>query len=267
MTDDPPPVGVLQAFGVDGSPVLLPGGQGTSWLAGELVFKPDEGPCHEWLGVALSEIEPDEVRIAKPVTTRYGSWEHDGWVATEWLPGVEPSDAALSRWRGTIQAGRAVHQAVAHLPRPRCLDERRDPWAVADRAAWDELSMALHPLALVASRLRDGLEPLGHSQLVHGDLTNNVLFDPDLPVAVIELSPYWRPVEYAEGVVVADALCWHDAPPSLLVDLGVSVGAVARALLFRMLTTSERVIRGPISGLGLDDETHRYERAASVIGL
>jgi hypothetical protein len=267
MTDDPPPVGVLRAFGVEGPPVLLPGGQGTSWLAGQLVFKPDTGTCHEWLGMALSEIESDEVRIAKPVTTRRGSWRQDGWVATEWVSGVEPDGAAESRWRATIQAGRAFHRAVAHLARPGCLDERWDPWAVADRAAWGESSVALHPdFAPVASRLRGVLKPLGRWQLVHGDLTGNVLFDHDLPVAVIDLSPYWRPVEYAEGVVVADALCWHDAPPSLLVDVGVSVGAVARALLFRMLTTSERVVRGHISGLGLDDEAHRYERAASVIG-
>ena len=128
--------------------------------------------------------------------------------------------------------------------------------------------MELHAdLAPVASRLREALEPTSRRQLVHGDLTGNVLFDHDLPVAVIDLSPYWRPVEYAEGVVVADALCWHDAPASLRVDVGVSVGAVARALLFRILTTSERVVRGHISGLDLDDEAHRYETAASAIGF
>ena len=268
MTLGSPPIAVLRAFGVYGSPVLLPGGQGTSWRAGHLVFKPDEGTCHEWLGTALSQVEANEVRIAKPVTTRHGAWRHEGWAATEWVPGVEPDGASESRWRGTIQAARAFHRAVAHLSRPGCLDDRRDPWAAADRAAWGESSVALHPyFASVASRLRGVLRPLGPRQLVHGDLTGNVLFKHDLPVAVIDLSPYWRPVEYAEGVVVADALCWHDAPPSLVADLGVSVGAVARALLFRMLTTSERVVRGHISGLGLDDEAQRYERAASVIGL
>ncbi|MFF0380742.1 hypothetical protein [Actinoplanes missouriensis] len=34
---------VLQAFGVDGPARPLAGGQGTSWVAGELVFKPDDG--------------------------------------------------------------------------------------------------------------------------------------------------------------------------------------------------------------------------------
>ncbi len=30
-------------------------------------------------------------------------------------------------------------------------------------------------------------------QLVHGDLTGNLLFHTSLPPAVIDLSPYWRP--------------------------------------------------------------------------
>jgi len=102
---------------------------------------------------------------------------------------------------------------------------------------------------------------------VHGDLTGNVLFAQNQPPAVIDLSPYWRPPKYAEGVVLADALCWHDAPPSLLVDAGVSIAAVARALLFRMLTTSERVVRGEIPSSQIVEEGHRYHAAASAIGL
>ncbi len=126
------------------------------------------------------------------------------------------------------------------------------------------LHTAFRPGAL---RLREALEPLGRCQLVHGDLTGNVLFARDLPPAVIDLSPYWRPPEYAEGVVLADALCWHDASPSLLPDAGVSVTAVARGLLFRMLTTSERVLRGAISDVDIAEEAHRYNEAASAIGI
>jgi hypothetical protein len=73
---------------------------------------------------------------------------------------------------------------------------------------------------------------------VHCDLTGNVLFANGLAPAIIDISPYWRPPAYAEGVVVADALCWHDAQASLADDLGVPRSAVARALLFRLLTTT-----------------------------
>ena len=233
-----------------------------------MVLKPDDGPCQQWLGEALSHVEMGEVRIGRPVTGRQGSWQHDGWVATEFVPGLEPSGTSTARWHGTIEAGRAFHRAVAHLPRPHCLDERRDPWTIADGAAWGESSAPHHPLFdTITSRLRDALEPLGTSQLVHGDLTGNVLFDHEVPTAVIDVSPYWRPVQYVEGVVVADALCWHDAPPSLATDLGVPVAAVARALLFRLLTTIEREAQGHISESQLQNEAHRYERAATAIGL
>lgn len=110
------------------------------------------------------------------------------------------------------------------------------------------------------------LGALGHSQIVHADLTHNVLFDQAMVPAVIDISPYWRPPEYAEGVVVADAPCWHGAQPSLLEIADVSVAAVARALLFRLATTNERVAAG-VGGVDLHDEAQRYNTAAATIGL
>ena len=95
----------------------------------------------------------------------------------------------------------------------------------------------------------------------------NVLVAAGLPPAVIDVSPYWRPPSFAEGVVVADALCWHEAGPDLLDRAGVPVGAVARALLFRMATTAE-VARGTASGgVDLRGEARRYAQAATAIGL
>jgi hypothetical protein len=232
------------------------------------VFKPDPGTCHGWLGVMLAAVEPEDVRIAKPVPTLLGSWRHEGWVATRWVEGAEPNRSATTVWLDIIEAGRAFHRAVAHLSRPHCLDERQDPWAAADRAAWGEGPVQPHwAFTAVARRLQDALEPLGCSQLVHGDLAGNVLFAPNLPPAVIDLSPYWRPPEYAEGVVAADALCWHNAPPSVVPDVGVSVAAVARALLFRLLTTSQRVAAGDAAKIDIREEADRYDGAASAIGL
>ena len=117
-----------------------------------------------------------------------------------------------------------------------------------------------------ARRLQDALEPLGRSQIVHADLTLNVLFAQAMAPAVIDISPYWRPPEYAEGVVVADALCWHGAQPSLLKLADVSVAAVARAMLFRLATTNERVPAG-VGGVDLQDEVRRYHFAAASIDL
>ena len=101
---------------------------------------------------------------------------------------------------------------------------------------------------------------------MHGDLTGNVLLSPTVSFAVIDVSPYWRPPEYAEGVVIADALCWHGAQASLLDQTGVPVAAVARALLFRMATTSQAVSVGG-APVDVEDEACRYDRAAGAIGV
>lgn len=262
-----PPSSVLAEFGVNTPARKLPGGQGTSWHAGDIVLKPGAGEVQEWLAGVLADLNGGDVRLQRPVATRAGHWSCEGWSATRWVDGSERTGATASSWVAVIEAGRAFHRAVAHLDRPECLNRRNDPWAVADRQAWGERPPRLPPeLDRLAERLQPALLPLGPSQLVHGDLTTNVLFAPGRLPAVIDVSPYWRPTAYAEGVVVADALCWHGASPDLLEKAGVPVAAVARALLFRMATAVERA-RPAASGVGLGGETMRYARATASIGL
>ncbi|CAA9337796.1 MAG: hypothetical protein AVDCRST_MAG34-910 [uncultured Nocardioidaceae bacterium] len=260
---------MLRAFGVEGPARPLAGGQGSSWLAGELVLKPGGGPVHEWLAEALADVVADGFRLALPVRTLHGTWSWKGWTAARRLEGTEPdhSISTSSTWLPVVEAGRAFHRAVAHLDRPDCLEARDDRWAVADRAAWGEQVLQLRPdLADLGRRLQRALEPLGSPQVVHADLTGNVLFSPTLPPAVIDISPLWRPPEYAEGVVVADALCWHGAPASLLDQAGVSVAAVARALFFRMATTHQAVACC-LGDVDVEDEARRYTLAVEMIGV
>jgi hypothetical protein len=51
-------------------------------------------------------------------------------------------------------------------------------------------------------------------QLIHGDFGGNVLFSQ--PPTVIDFSPYWRPVEFAIGVIIADAIIWEGADLALI---------------------------------------------------
>ena len=264
---DQPPANVLRAFGVEEPPRPLAGGQGSSWAAGELVFKPGGGPVHEWLAQTLVDVLADGFRLAAPVRTLDGTWSWEGWSATRWVEGSEPDHTKPSTWLDILEVGRAFHRAIAHLDRPDCLDARDDRWAVADRVAWGEHVVQLHPeFADLSRRLQRALEPLGPPQIVHADLTGNVLLSATLPPAVIDISPYWRPPEYADGVVVADALCWHGAQASLLDQAGVPTAAVARALLFRMTTTNEAVLHGR-GDVDLADEARRYQLAAAAIGV
>ncbi|MGH2837223.1 MAG: hypothetical protein ACRDJY_02605 [Thermoleophilaceae bacterium] len=75
-------------------------------------------------------------------------------------------------------------------------------------------------------------------QLVHGDLSGNVLFEDGLPPAVIDFSPYWRPKGFASAVVAVDAVVWHEADVGLLatvVNDRDGTELLIRALIFRLL--------------------------------
>ncbi len=232
----PPPPGVCAEFGVLDRPVALAGGQGGSWRAGRLVLKqvgtdPVAAEELRWLGTNVAST--GDVRVAAPVAATDGSWVLDGWAATPFLEGAPPG----RQWAEVLDAGRAFSAAVAALSRPTFLDRRRSPWDTGDRMAWGDQPLAIRSdrLRPLAERLAGALQPVDEpTQLVHGDLGGNVLLSDGLPPAVIDLSPYWRPVGWSLAVVAVDALVWSDADPSAFADLDPQM--LLRAMLYRLVT-------------------------------
>lgn len=228
----PPPGAVLRAFGARGDPVPLAGGAGTSWRAGGVVLKPlDTAPEDvAWQEELLAPLQGRrDLRVAAPLRSPGGDLVVEGWTARPFLVG-EP---ATGRWAEVVEAGRRLHAATAGARRPSHLDARRDPWAVGERVAWEEVPLE-HARWAVLADLRRPLDL--PSQVVHGDLTGNVLLEPGLPPAVIDLSTCWRPAGWADAVVVADALVWHGGGAALVHDLlpgPVGAQLLVRALLFR----------------------------------
>lgn len=238
LSGDPPET-VLDAFRATALPVPIAGGQGQTWRVGPIVLKPTAMPAETaWRAEVLATLpESPDFRVARPVRSVDHRWAVDGWEAWEWVPG-RPDPR---RHDEVVRAGLAFHQAIAHLPRPAFLDARDNPWAYADRVAWEELSVHASGRRLeLLDPLLEARRPVGlTSQVVHGDLLGNVLFADGLPPAVIDWPPYWRPVPWASAVVVADALCWYGAPLSLL-DRCTAVPdryqMLVRALIFRIAT-------------------------------
>jgi uncharacterized protein (TIGR02569 family) len=260
----PPSPRVLGGFGLEGPAVRLGGGQGTSWRVDEVVLKPGVEPTfQEWLGTEVAGIEQLGFRLPTVLRAVDGEWVVEGWGAQSVLPGATVPERA-GDWSSIVGACRALHAATAALLRPPFLDLRTDPWAAADRDAWGEGPRLVAPeLRGIVERLDAVPPPTGRAQLVHGDLTSNVLLVPGEPPSVIDFSPYWRPPTYAEGIVVADALCWHAAPPETPHQVGVPVAAVARGLLFRALTSG----RLPRAGRDLAAETERYRSVMAALDL
>jgi uncharacterized protein (TIGR02569 family) len=256
-----PPGVVLDAFGAvrrggpDGeadTPRPLPGGQGLSVLAGSLVLKPhaaDHFAEARWSAEVVERVADRAVgfRVARPVRSRDGGLLVEGWAATEVLDGqlrgVGPED-----WTVLFETGRAYNEALLDVERPDLLDARTHRWALADRVAFgdpypDPVPAARLLLETLLRQRRPSHEP---EQIVHGDLTGNVLFSPGRPPAVIDFSPYWRPAGYAQAVAAVDALLWYDAPIRVL-EIAARHGGPAfrdhliRALIFRLVAHSEAV--------------------------
>lgn len=272
MSDQPsspvPPPAVLDAFGVTGTPVALAGGQGRSVRVGGSVFKPAEGPEDEaeWAAAVFERLAPSGgFRVPLPLRAADGRVVVDGWTATEFLPGEE---GPRGHWDGVLRAGRAFHAALRGVPRPDFIERRTHGWAVGDRVAWGEQDVAVvEDLAAPFATLLELRRPVGQdaAQLVHGDLTGNVLFAAAGPPVVIDFSPYWRPPLFAEAVVVADGLLWFDLPPDLVAggsDHPDWQQMLIRALIFRLVAHSEIV--GP-SGGSHPGEAERYVRATAAV--
>ena len=238
-----PPPDVLSAFGVTGNPVALDGGRGSSWRVGDAVLKPLDVAEDQlaWQADTYERILCDGFRLAAPLHAADGALVVDGWTAAQAVSGRHEE----RRWADVIAAGDRFHAALAGVGRPGFIDRRTNPWSVADRVAWGETPAGPYMDTGHLPRLMAALRPVrAPSQLVHGDLTGNVLFDERLPPAIVDFSPYWRPVAYATAIVVGDALAWEGADEHLLdavahiEDLGQYL---LRAVIFRAVT--DRIFR------------------------
>ena len=247
------PAQVLSAFGIapiDG--VALPGGEGMSRRYGEVVLKPTADPVEtEWACEVLASVAERGFRLSRPVRACGGRWAVNGWTATRYVVGEA---TPTGRWQQVLAAGRALHRQLVTIVRPEFLAARSHRWAHADRVAWGE--QRADPLPEIKATL-DALirmrRPVSaRSQLIHGDLSGNVLFAEGLAPAIIDFSPYWRPVDYADAIVAVDAVLWFGAQPTLLAtasDVEGFAQYLIRAAIFRLVALNEHAREADGTGL------------------
>lgn len=233
-----------RAFGATAEPALLLGGQGGTWKAGHIVLKPTADPAES---AALADLvhrlarRPD-IRIPQPIKSDDGAWVADGYVAWEYLAGAE----CVGRYQEKLRACTAFCSAFAGLGRPTFLAERHDPWALADRVAWGEIAGRYgDPFDRIIDALRGQEEAIDlPCQLMHGDIAGNILFADALPVGVIDITLYWRPVDFTQALLVVDAIAWEGADLSLYEQVSHLPGIeqlVLRAGLRRIIEQPEQV--------------------------
>ncbi len=214
---------ILDLFAVPGDLEPLPGGQAHSVRAGDLVLSPDRTPAVQ---AALNPIlarlavdldtrpgrHPRDLRVAMPVPARDGNWTVEGWGATRF----EPGSTQLTDLTAVRAAGAVFHAELARTGAQWSV-RRDDRWARAERIAFGEerLPTDAPALAQELAEQRDDTD-LGPDELVHGDLTGNLLLDAGGAPLVIDVAPHWRPTLWAEAVWTLDAVMWFDAERSVL---------------------------------------------------
>lgn len=230
---------VLDAFGAEGEPHLLAGGQGHTYAAGDVILKPARDITEaEWIADVMDGVVEDGFRVTRPVRSANGHWTEDGWTAWQRVDGAHRFRGAS--WSEALNACKRFHSAISAISRPTFLDRRDDVFFQADKMAFGALDVdSLRPVVVpIVSELRTYVRPMQRSQqLIHGDFAPNVMYAPAQPPAIIDFTPNWRPAAYAVALAFVDAVLWYGADTSLadcLADDSDAVQLVVRAALFRL---------------------------------
>jgi uncharacterized protein (TIGR02569 family) len=238
-----PPDDVLRAFGITEQPQPLSGGEGTSFLAGTLVLKPISTEAETiWRSELMTQLKQDRFRVALPQKTLTGEWSYQGWEASTFIEGQPSTGRVMEK----IAVSRQFHRQLLHVPKPSFIEAATHPWAVADRMVWGEKPLKFgERLNNVMGQLNELQRPVAlPEQLIHGDMTGNILFHESLDPAVIDFSPYWRPAEYATAIILVDSIVWDGADVRLLLEIentSVMNQLLVRAAMWRVKTTEEYV--------------------------
>jgi uncharacterized protein (TIGR02569 family) len=232
---------ILQAFQCDGREHALSGGEGRSIRVERCVFKPIENAQrYSWSCDLLMQLPRMGFRIAEPRRALDGSFVYRGWAASIF----EPGQPVHGRWGEKLGIARLFHSALNDLalsPMP----PSDDRWSRAHEIAWGHVPLpkALHPeIVRTIEGIFASYQPLARAGgIIHSDLCGNILFQDGLDPCVIDFSPAYGSPEYAESILVADAIAWEGAPLDILNLLPLDERyrqLLLRAINFRVIVTA-----------------------------
>jgi uncharacterized protein (TIGR02569 family) len=229
---------VLASYGLAGVAVPLTGGSNRSSLLNNYVIKPLDDPrFSEWAYSVWSELFPEKYRISRPLRADTGNFITDGWGASAYERGNHEN----ARLAEKLVICRALHADLSGIAADK-MPDNNDPWARAHRIAW-QTDPLLSNLSKYATDIVQNLlkhtssKSTGPTQIIHADLSGNILFDEELPPLVIDFSPFTAPAAYAEAILVCDCIAWQGSPLSDLASLPANAyykEMLTRAIVFRL---------------------------------
>lgn len=233
---------ILNLFNLSGDIVPLSGGQNTSVKVSNAVLKPIDDIHHsEWILNIIYNINPQGYRVSKPIRSKYGTFVSRGWACTQFEVGKD----IKGRIEEKLLVSRLFHHDLSSINFTD-IPHTDNPWTKGHRIAWqiDELPGELpketqEKISDLLSRV--SLKERYKVQIVHGDLSGNILFDQVLSPLVIDFSPTIAPVEYAEAILVCDCIAWQGSKVSeidLFPDDELYKEMIIRAIIFRLAVSA-----------------------------
>jgi len=237
---------IARLFGSDVEPILLKGGRGNTYRSDKIVLKPSNNLTEsEEVSELISKISSsDKLRIPKSIKSINGNWIEDGYVAWEFLTGKDLND----NYKEKLRACDWFSDIFENIEKPNFIENRNDAWSVADRVTWGEKEKEYMPeFQEMIDQVQKSLIPIEHSgQIIHGDISGNIVFDIKEGLGVIDITLGWRPKDYAKALLIIDAITWEGADLSIynhVKDLPNIRQLLLRAGLRRIIENPEHTER------------------------
>lgn len=229
---------VLEAFGINGKPEKLIGGQGQSVRIGDFVIKPiEEVTKYSWIGSVLESISSEDLVISKPLRSKNGNFVENGYGLTPFIEG----EFQQGKIKEKLKACQMLNALLESIEQPVEWTSWSSPWQWANRVAWQEANLPtiadIRSIEIIEA-IKSAYKPVNLSrQLIHSDLAGNILLNGTNPI-IIDFSPEFRPAAYAEILLITDSIAWHQEPIEILWKTEYAeelvIQLTLRAIVFRL---------------------------------
>ncbi len=254
---------VLRQFNIQGKVEFLPGGEKRTFRVGNVVLKYINNDNEDYLNCIAdlySQIKEDGFRVPRPLKTQDRKWlTSDGWSAWTFLDGNHDYIKSIPE---SIKAITKFHEAIKDVPKPQFLSVIDSPYKKSDAMAWgnkpENIHIEVKEMVDKLYEVRNHIEVLDE-QLIHGDLNpDNILFHDSLPPAIIDIAPYYRPVEFALGIYAYWIGPWRDDENALnyFSEVREFDQMLVRAGIRMLLTMSE---------FNKINDLEKYKRATEIV--
>lgn len=254
---------IAKQFNVDRNAILMESGEGRTYKSGNVILKyinNDSLEQTKWIIDLFHNIKEDGFRVPRPIAALDDKWiTNDGWSAWTFLEGNHEYKRHIPLIINSIID---FHKAIKNVPRPSFFDEDSE-YRRSDKYAWDDLPTKIHPkiepLVMKLYKFKkpvDGLE----NQIIHGDLgPENVLLSTGLEPGIIDIAPYWRPVEFALAIFAYWIGPWTGDMQVMkyFININNFDQMLIRAGIRMLLTKSEFNMQG--------DDYEEYNKATSLL--